>query len=303
MIDQELDIAVDFISPELPGRYISYWRMASPSGQKFGQRVWVLIQVGHCYRIIIIIIIVLLKFMLLFGVRTWMPGLIHICSLLKVDASDKETRPGSVRNLNLNLPPVSSSVTGPEIINVNQERMVEDNSSEGHNSKNTVESVQTNTEQELKFPINDSLLVGNGTASASNSLPPSASAPISYPIIDLSDVAQPFPQSLPYVFYPLAPMTPSASETPIASAPQSTVDLPDEERLLKELEEMGFKQVDLNKEVLRTNEYDLEQAVDELCGVAEWDPILEELQEMVRKRTVYSVLVIYFFPLLSSFLA
>lgn len=47
-VDSELDIAVDFRAPESPGRYISYWRMASPSGQKFGQRVWVLIQVNHC---------------------------------------------------------------------------------------------------------------------------------------------------------------------------------------------------------------------------------------------------------------
>lgn len=44
-VDEELDIAVDFIAPELPGQYVSYWRMASPSGEKFGQRVWVLIQV------------------------------------------------------------------------------------------------------------------------------------------------------------------------------------------------------------------------------------------------------------------
>lgn len=44
-VENELDMAVDFTAPELPGRYISYWRMASPSGQKFGQRVWVLIQV------------------------------------------------------------------------------------------------------------------------------------------------------------------------------------------------------------------------------------------------------------------
>ena len=44
---------------------------------------------------------------------------------------------------------------------------------------------------------------------------------------------------------------------------------------------MGFKQVDLNKEILRMNEFDLEKSVDDLCGVAEWDPILEELQEMV----------------------
>lgn len=48
-VDGELDIAVDFVAPDLPGRYISYWRMASPTGQKFGQRVWVLIQVYHFY--------------------------------------------------------------------------------------------------------------------------------------------------------------------------------------------------------------------------------------------------------------
>ena len=56
-----------------------------------------------------------------------------------------------------------------------------------------------------------------------------------------------------------------------------------EQSLLKELEEMGFRQVDLNKEILRMNDYNLEQSVDVLCGVAdaEWDPILEELQEMV----------------------
>lgn len=45
-LDGELDIAVDFTAPELPGRYVSYWRMASESGFKFGQRVWVLIHVS-----------------------------------------------------------------------------------------------------------------------------------------------------------------------------------------------------------------------------------------------------------------
>ncbi|KAI3464136.1 hypothetical protein Pfo_020799 [Paulownia fortunei] len=273
MIDQELDVAVDFISPELPGRYISYWRMASPSGQKFGQRVWVLIQVY---------------------------------------ASGKETPCESVRNLNLNLPPVSSCLTCPEIINVDPEPMVEDSHPEADNSKKMVEVVQPNTEQELKFPINDSLLVGNG---ASSYLPSSASPPVSYPIIDLSDVAPALPSVPPAMLNPLPPPAPFAYLAPVASARQSAVDLPGktqveeklppapsaylapvataqqsavdlpgktqiEEKLLKELEEMGFKQVDLNKEILRMNEYDLEQAVDDLCGVAEWDPILEELHEM-----------------------
>ena len=45
-VDQEMDVAVDFVAPARPGRYISYWRLASPSGQKFGQRVWVHIQVS-----------------------------------------------------------------------------------------------------------------------------------------------------------------------------------------------------------------------------------------------------------------
>ncbi|KAK6153267.1 hypothetical protein DH2020_012906 [Rehmannia glutinosa] len=244
MINQELEVAVEFISPELPGRYISYWRMASPSGQKFGQRVWVLIQ---------------------------------------VDASVKETPRENVRNLNLNLPPVSSSLTGPEIINVEPEPVVSNNQSGVDNSKKKVELVQPITEQELKFPINDNLLVGNGALS---SLPSSsASPPVSYPIIDLSDVAPvAIPVVSPPMLYPPQAPKPSASEATGASGEQSSaVDLPGmevEEKLLRELEAMGFKQVDLNKEILRMNEYDLEQAVNDLCGVAEWDPMLEELQEM-----------------------
>ncbi|XP_011101286.1 protein NBR1 homolog [Sesamum indicum] len=242
LIDQELDVAVDFVSPGLPGRYISYWRMASPSGQKFGQRVWVLIQ---------------------------------------VDASVKETPRESIRNLNLNLPPVSSCLTGPEIINVDSEPTVEERQHpEPDNSKRTVELVQQNmTEQELKFPINDSLLVGNG---ASTSLPTSAGSSVSYPNIDLADVGPALPSVLPTMLYPLP--QPTSSAAPVPGAKKSAVDLPGkkqvEEELLRELDEMGFKQVDLNKEVLRTNEYDLEQSVDHLCGIAEWDPILEELQEM-----------------------
>lgn len=44
-LDEEIDIAVDFCAPARAGRYLSYWRLVSPSGHKFGQRVWVLFQV------------------------------------------------------------------------------------------------------------------------------------------------------------------------------------------------------------------------------------------------------------------
>ncbi|KAL8529962.1 hypothetical protein ACS0TY_007146 [Phlomoides rotata] len=234
LIEQELDVAVDFISPELPGRYISYWRMASPSGQKFGQRVWVLIQ---------------------------------------VDASMKKEMPReAVRNLNLNLPPVGSSLTGTEIITVEPEPMVEDcQPVVVDNSEKAVEFGKPDADQELKFPINDSLLVGNGAST-------SACAPVSYPIIDLSDASYLIPVRTYTPPPPPPPPPPSLPSAPVGqSAVEDEAENEVEEKLLRELEEMGFKQIDLNKEVLRLNKYDLEQAVDDLC---EWDPILDELQEM-----------------------
>jgi len=38
---QEVDVAVDMVTPSNPGRYVSYWRLSQPDGIRFGQRVWV----------------------------------------------------------------------------------------------------------------------------------------------------------------------------------------------------------------------------------------------------------------------
>jgi len=43
---QEVDIAVDMVAPAKPGRYVGYWRLAAPDGSRFGQRVWVDINVA-----------------------------------------------------------------------------------------------------------------------------------------------------------------------------------------------------------------------------------------------------------------
>ncbi|KAK4370809.1 hypothetical protein RND71_010284 [Anisodus tanguticus] len=83
-VDHELDVAVDFTAPKLPGRYISYWRMALPSGQKFGQRVWVLIQVDA-----------------------------------SMNLPKKELIYEASQDLNLNFPPASNGVDGSETINAN----------------------------------------------------------------------------------------------------------------------------------------------------------------------------------------
>jgi len=41
----ELDISVNLVAPDEPGQYNGFWRMCTPEGKKFGQRLWVSIQV------------------------------------------------------------------------------------------------------------------------------------------------------------------------------------------------------------------------------------------------------------------
>jgi len=41
----EIDIAVPLVAPTKPGRYTGYWKMRTPDGKKFGQRLWVTIVV------------------------------------------------------------------------------------------------------------------------------------------------------------------------------------------------------------------------------------------------------------------
>lgn len=43
---EEVDISVSMVAPNVPGRYVSYWRLCAPEGIRFGHRVWVDIQVS-----------------------------------------------------------------------------------------------------------------------------------------------------------------------------------------------------------------------------------------------------------------
>ncbi|KAI3759429.1 hypothetical protein L6452_07238 [Arctium lappa] len=269
-VDKELDVAVDFMAPELPGRYVSYWRMASPSGQKFGQRVWVLIQ---------------------------------------VDASMKDLGETSI---NLNLPPV---MRNPEVVDQNQ--VMDTNSVLPENNFIGVTDSEgwQPKDQEMNFPINDTLIIDNGkdgesSTTAVDSPPPPVGpviASLLYPTVE-ADSASTTPRSPPVgpavslglyptvggadtgssvdqVIYPsmeAGPSAPSPTVAVVQPSGSATEEVTDDREvaLLRELQEMGFNQADLNKKILRTNNYNLEKSVDDLCGVSEWDPMLEELQEM-----------------------
>lgn len=159
------------------------------------------------------------------------------------------------------------------IENAGVEPMIGDSLPKPDNCNRATELVEpvvdapSNKYQELNFPTNDTLLVGGDIP---NPAPLDASSLPTYPTVD-------FPKD--------EPIATSPAQTSKSDAPSSVVDVGDKDEveltLLKELEEMGFKQIDLNKEILRMNEYNLEQSVDDLCGVEDWDPILKELQEMV----------------------
>ncbi|KAA8533210.1 hypothetical protein F0562_033257 [Nyssa sinensis] len=171
----------------------------------------------------------------------------------------------SFHGINLNVTPNTSMVEGMEI-NDRDAETVDDDLPEASQSKVTAEVVKPKPvvdkgqieEQKLDFPVNDEPTIGNVVSFPSVS---SVSVPMSTPNVD-SSVVQ--------------------SESFITNiSPEVGMDSNEfEQSLLRELEQMGFKQIDLNKEILRMNAYDLEQSVADLCDIVEWDQILEELEEM-----------------------
>lgn len=178
---------------------------------------------------------------------------LNICySFLQVDFSmdlpDKVSYVAS-QDLDLNFPPSSNIIADSET-----NMIVEDIIADFKISRPAMKLVE---------PVVD----GNrnkGQESNSCISPSAAGSSISYPI-DLSEAP---------------PAVTSAAPTSVAEVQASSQD-DIEMALLKELGEMGFKQVNLNKEVLRMNGYNLEQTIADLCGASEWDPMLEELEEMV----------------------
>lgn len=185
----------------------------------------------------------------------------------QVDASLKGTVANEFHGLNLNALPDETFAREFTGTNVNYEL-----AQTGSSSVNgTVKGADLEREASgSQIPGNDDLLVGDVEPVIPNTLTPSSSSS-SCNIIEVPNMrnvetlggAYSFSMDIP------APLEEDIEKNEV------------EISMLKELEEMGFKEIDLNKEILRENEYDFEQSVEALCGVSEWDPMLEELQEMV----------------------
>ena len=117
---------------------------------------------------------------------------------------------------------------------------------------------------------------------ASDSMPACVPAPEAIPL----------PNSVPTPD-PVSASAPAPVSIHVSEAAPATVPSPEEivnhleEKMMSELEVLGFLQADLNKQVLRQNNYDLEQSVVDLCGFNEWDPVLEDISDLVSMNTVY----------------
>lgn len=212
-----------------------------------------------------------------------------------MDASP-EALIGRFNNLNLNAPPQSNDLNNPVVIDINVEPPMNNTDSpsnpspakvpetpldseplpeavtmkvplENKDQEEEAQGVSSETkesvinEQDLNFPINDFLLFGDAFFSGTAS--PTAPS-VSYPVVDSSKIEA-------------GPMPAIASSNVEQAEPFNET----EESLLKQLSEMGFSQVDLNREILRKNAYEMEKTVVDLWDISEWDPIMDELEEMV----------------------
>ncbi|KAH9624323.1 hypothetical protein KSS87_005237 [Heliosperma pusillum] len=299
-VGHELNIAVDFIAPELPGRYNSMWRMADPSGQMFGPRL--LVQI-------------------------------------KVDPSVDLTRE-ILPTLDLNVSPVSNKNVFPEVANVKAEPGLDIEVSKSSapsivDQNHKIQMADLNLSINDDLLVAGNAVYPNSTSASSLVSPPAANADgprsrtgpssVSYPEVDTSSYSTP-EASTPIQSDPTndsyGELVPSSVSYPEADAvsysiPEASIPIQadysnekyrefwgasldaenldnndslgennleqvnektetEEEKLLKELEQIGFKQIDLDKEV------ESGLSVDDLSDDSDWDPILEELKEMCK---------------------
>jgi next to BRCA1 gene 1 protein len=283
---EEVDVAVDFLAPAKPGRYASYWRLASPSGKKFGQHIWVLIEVTN---------------LLLFAsVHASYIHLLFISVLNGVQVEEPiQMSVNKLPAINLNLPPAAKSTALKPLIDTNSvprdplsqhpPNIYNEIISHYHDSESEPDSPTAPNFQHINYgetsePFQKPIILKESEpASSTLSSIPAAVKHVQIPTTDhhasasgpaLKSMASsvsapetiPLPNSAPIVAAParLPAHTPTTS-IPTSALPDETINK--EEKLLREMAELGFGQVDLNREMLRRNHYDLEESVRELCSL------------------------------------
>lgn len=269
-VDSELDIAVDFVAPEEPGEYASYWRMSSPSGQQFGHRVWVVIQV------------VLLPLSCYIRILVTCCDYLYLC---QVDGSHNRLT-GNFHRLNLNLPPQNYGLKDRIVTDINAERSLNNPYGPRRSSSPAAFSSKLTDQQsntvgkavvELFAEVLDEDLESVSKEFSETKESASSEGNLNFPANDTSlPVTGPFvnSNSLDSEIEAL-PVNASLNVKNLVTSPQS--ETPEK----GELSELGSNQAELDSEILKTMDSHLEQAHDFLYGMFGWDQILNELEKMV----------------------
>jgi next-to-BRCA1 protein 1 len=282
---EEVDVAVDFLAPAKPGRYASYWRLASPSGKKFGQRIWVLIQVEEPIQTSGNKLPAAIDLNLPPAPnRTALKPFIDTNSLPK-DPFFKyplsiynEILPhyqDSVIHLESELEPDSLTAPKFQFPNDGETSACFQKSimlKESEPASSILPSISAAVKQ-VQIPTTDHT---TSSGLALTSMAAAVPAPETIPLP--KSVSFAVPVSAPIVDAPASFPGHAPTNVPTSALPGETIN--QKEKLLRELVELGFGQVELNREMLRRNNYDLEESVRELCSLDDWDPLFGELNEL-----------------------
>ncbi|ONM16710.1 Protein NBR1-like protein [Zea mays] len=285
---EETDVAVDFLAPARPGRYISYWRLALPSGQRFGQRIWVYIKV---------VTLPLPAF-----------GLCHIDAYIYLVEQPIQSSGGKQAAVNqAKLKRLTLDIDSNIFYS---EHFYGCPGIPEANSKPFTPYIETNNVFSESFPrcpgsFQETMKLEESRPARGDMLSvPTTVAPVQIPATDVS--AESSLDSIPggvtaseaFALPNPLPMLPVSSSAPVVDdyvhmcapaasiAPVPATPLPEqvvnhmEGKLMGELEGLGFMQADLNKHILRQNNYDLDQSVAHLRDYDAWDAL--EFFKLVR---------------------
>ncbi|KAL3695035.1 hypothetical protein R1sor_008686 [Riccia sorocarpa] len=280
--EEEIEVSVDCVAPQRPGRYQSTWRLGSPWGRKFGHKIWVQIQVVSA------------------DTLKQPPKVDTDGGLREAGESSSAPRNTQVDQsedlINLQAVPTQVEVSGnqtqdmlpPEAVKglemIDEEDVMQ--STDAREPINGVESLPAKDMEESFVKVDVKRGGDESPEIQMTEMPPTLSeeAPESQKtnaeeaVIQESgrhDGAENFPGEFIATEVSVAKSAESPDSSRTDGIEASTYD-----PLLVKLETMGFTDRALNVELLKANALNLRKTVDALCEVEEWTPTLSELAEM-----------------------
>ncbi|CAM6049485.1 unnamed protein product [Sphagnum compactum] len=283
--DDEVEVSVDLVAPERPGRYVSHWRLVAPAGPKFGHRVWVLIQV--LLKQIFATSVTFLALLLVVEKDEESPQMVESLVMPRQDTADQEKEdevlaevpvvaPDTLANTGVSVTQLEGGVPVVNTVSAavpsrgeNDLIMFETNPVATQPQEDTDKIEYPVIDRELTAPIVVDFQMGDAGKG------PEEAQDADMENSELGNFSM--------VDMPVQPSNdfggPSIEREQIKAAAAAAETDP-VDAIVANLEAMGFTQRSLNLELLKKNDNDMQRTIDDLVTASEWDPMLEELEEM-----------------------